>query len=122
ALAGVPDEVGTRLGDVTRLAHEDFAGASLITASALLDLLTEDELAALIAACAGAGCPVLFTLSVTGRVQLLPADLLDARIAAAFDAHQRRMTLRGRLLGPDAVHAAVEGFPRLRAGVVVQPS
>ena len=45
----------------------------LITASALLDLLTEDELAGLVAVCAGAGCPVLLTLSVVGRVELTPA-------------------------------------------------
>jgi hypothetical protein len=122
AVAGVTDQVGTRLGDVTRLDREDLAGAGLITASALLDLLTEEELAALMATCAGAGCPVLLTLSVTGCVQLLPSDPLDARIAAAFDAHQRRTTLRGRLLGPDAVDAAVEGFRRLGAEVIVEPS
>jgi hypothetical protein len=122
AVAGVTDQVGARLGDVTRLDREDLADAGLITASALLDLLTEDELAALIATCAGAGCPVLLTLSVTGCVQLLPADPLDARIAAAFDAHQRRLTSRGLLLGPDAVEAAVEGFRRLGAEVVVEPS
>ena len=43
-------------------------------------------------------------------------------MAAAFDAHQRRMTPRGRLLGPDAVEAAVEGFRRLGAEVIVRPS
>jgi hypothetical protein len=118
----VPGQAETRLGDVTRLDHEELAGASLITASALLDLLTDEELAALTAACAGAACPVLLTLSVTGRVQLLPGDPLDARIAAAFDAHQRRMTSRGRLLGPDAVRAAVEGFRRLGAEVLLRPS
>jgi hypothetical protein len=122
AEAGVPGPVETRLGDVTRLDSEELAGASLITASALLDLLTEDELAALVAACAGAACPVLFTLSVTGRVQLLPGDPLDARVAAAFDAHQRRTTSRGRLLGPDAVEAAAAGFRALGAEVVVRPS
>ena len=42
--------------------------------------------------CAGAGCPVLLTLSVVGRVELTPADPLDSRVAAAFDAHQRRTT------------------------------
>ena len=73
-------------------------------------------------ACAGAGCPVLLTLSVTGRVQWLPADPLDSRVAAAFDAHQRRATRRGRLLGPDAVEAAAEGFRRLGAEVIVRPS
>ena len=119
---GVPGLVETRLGDVTRLGRDDLAGASLITASALLDMLTADELSALIAACAGAACPVLLTLSVSGRMQLLPSDPLDAHIAAAFDEHQRRTTSRGRLLGPDAVDEAVEGFRRLGADVVVRPS
>jgi hypothetical protein len=64
----------------------------------------------------------LLTLSVTGHVDLDPADPLDARVAAAFDAHQRRATPRGRLLGPDAVAAAVEGFRRLGADVVARPS
>ena len=115
--------VETRLSDVTRLGADELAGASLITASALLDLLTEEELAALVGACAGAGCPVLLTLSVTGRVQLLPADPLDARVAASFDEHQRRMTPRGRLLGPDAVGVAAAAFRRLGAEeVVVRPS
>ncbi len=115
-------EIETRLSDVTRLAPGDLAGADLITASALLDLLTWDELTRLIRACAGAGCPVLFALSVNGRVQFLPADPLDARTGAAFNAHQRRMTQRGRLLGPDAMEVAVDGFRRLGAEVVVRPS
>ena len=50
---------------------------------------------------------MLLALTVAGRVALTPADPLDARMAAAFNAHQRRTT-RGRLLGPDAVAAAVE--------------
>jgi hypothetical protein len=114
--------VETRLSDVTRLGREELAGSNLITASALLDLLTGDELAALVAACAGAGCPVLFALSVTGRVQLLPADPLDSRVAAAFDAHQRRVTPRGRLRGPDAVGAAAGAFRERGAETVVEPS
>ena len=122
AADGAAVAVETRLSDITQLGREDLAGASLITASALLDLLTRDELAALIRSCAGACCPALLTLSVTGRVHLAPADQLDSRVAAAFDAHQRRMTPRGRLLGPDAVEAAVEGFRGLRAEVIVRPS
>jgi hypothetical protein len=122
AADGAAVAVETRLSDVTQLGRNDLDGATLITASALLDLLTETELAALICACAGAGCPVLLTLSVIGRVHLAPADQLDARVAAAFDAHQRRPTPRGRLLGPDAVTAAVEGFRRLGAVAVVRPS
>ncbi len=122
AADGATVTVETRLSDITRLGREELGGADLITASALLDLLTEDELAALIEACAGAGCPVLFALSVTGRVQLLPADPLDTRVAGSFDAHQRRATSRGRLLGPDAVEAAVAGFRELGAETFVEPS
>jgi hypothetical protein len=122
----VPDceavTVETRRSDVTQLGRDGLAGASLITASALLDLLTEDELARLVDACAGARCPVLLTVSVTGRVELSPPDPLDTQLAAAFDAHQRRTTQRGRLLGPDAVAAAVEAFRRLGAEIVVRPS
>jgi hypothetical protein len=122
AAGGAAVTVETRRSDVTRLGRGDLAGATLVTASALLDLLTEDELAALIHTCAGAACPVLLTLSVTGRVRLVPADPLDRRVAAAFDAHQRRATPRGRLLGPDAVEAAADAFRRLGAEVVVAPS
>ncbi len=122
AADGAAVAVETRLSDITQLGGGDLAGATLITASALLDLLTEEELVALIRACAGARCPVLFALSVTGRVDLVPAGRLDSRVAAAFDAHQRRVTSRGRLLGPDAVEAAVAGFRRLGAEVVVGPS
>jgi hypothetical protein len=122
AADGAEVAVETRLSDVTQLDPEDLAGATLITASALLDLLTSEELTRLIGACAGARCPVLFTLSVTGRVQLLPPDPLDARIAAAFNEHQRRPTPRGRLLGPAAVEAAVKGFRGTGAEVVVAPS
>ena len=43
-------------------------------------------------------------------------------MAAAFDAHQRRTTERGRLLGPDAVGFAAEKFGRLGAEVLVRPS
>jgi hypothetical protein len=113
AADGAGVTVEPRHSDVARVRSGDLAGATLITASALLDLLTEDELARLIAVCADAGCPVLLTLSVVGRVTLTPADPLDCRVAAAFNAHQRRVTKRGRLLGPDAVAVAVAELGRL---------
>jgi hypothetical protein len=112
----------TTASDVTRLGPGELAGAGLITASALLDLLTPDELEGLVGACSEAGCPVLLALSVTGCVTLRPADPLDARVAAAFNAHQRRATPRGPLLGPDAVAAATGGFGRRGAKVIVRPS
>ena len=114
--------VETRLSDITALLPDDLAGASLITASALLDLMTGEELAGLVDVCAAIGCPVLLTLSVVGRVELVPADPLDGRVASAFDAHQRRTTTGGRLLGPDAVATAAERFGLLGADVLVRPS
>ncbi len=122
AADGTAVVVETRLSDITALRRDDLAGATLITASALLDLMTGDQLAGVIDVCAAVGCPVLLTLSVVGRVELAPADPLDGRVAAAFDAHQRRMTASGRLLGPDAVAAAAERFRRLGADVLVRPS
>jgi predicted RNA methylase len=119
---GAEVTVEAKHSDITRLHPGDLAGATLITASALLDLLTEDELAGLVTISAGAGCPMLLTLSVVGRVAVTPVDPLDRRVAAAFDAHQRRTTEGGRLLGPDAVALAVEEFGRLGAEVLVRPS
>jgi len=122
AADGSPVAVETSLSDVTRLEAAELFGASLITASALLDLLTEDELVGLVELLAAAGPPALLTLSVTGRVRLAPRDPLDARVVAAFNAHQRRTTWSGRLLGPDAVARAVDEFRRRGAEVVVRPS
>ena len=110
--------VETRRGDVARLTTDVLAGASLVTASALLDVLTREEVEALAAACTGAGCPALLTLSVAGRVDLTPSDPLDAEIAEAFNAHQRR----DGLLGPDAINAACEAFSERGATVRLNPS
>ncbi|WP_442813168.1 SAM-dependent methyltransferase [Streptomyces sp. NBC_01800] len=110
AADGSPVTVTTERGDVARLTANVLSGTSLVTASALLDLLTREELNGLAAACAGAGCPALLALSVVGRVDLTPADPLDAEIAQAFNAHQRRVDQGRRLLGPDAVTAASEAF------------
>jgi SAM-dependent methyltransferase len=114
--------VETRRRDITRLDAGDLAGATLITASALLDMMTADELHRLVETCVRAGCPVLITLSVIGRVDLAPADSLDRCVMEAFNAHQRRTTGGGRLLGPDAAGAAVGAFTRLGHHVVVRPS
>jgi hypothetical protein len=110
--------VEARRSDVTRLAPDALAGASVVTASALLDMLTADELTRMLGACTAAACPVLLAMTVTGRVTLTPADPLDAPICAAFDDHQRR----GGLLGPDAVAAAVDQLHATGAEVLVRPS
>ncbi|WP_308251246.1 methyltransferase domain-containing protein [Streptomonospora nanhaiensis] len=120
---GAPVTVEVRAGDLTHLRPADLASADLVTASALLDLLTAAEVAALAEVCVAAGCPVLWSLSVVGRVELDPSDPLDGAIAAAFDAHQRRADGGGRrLLGPDAPAAAAAEFRRRGARVTTRSS
>ncbi|MDX2697517.1 class I SAM-dependent methyltransferase [Streptomyces ipomoeae] len=118
AADGSPVTVTTRRGDIGRLTADDLAGASLVTASALLDVLTREEIETLAAACAGAGVPALLTLSVVGRVDLVPAHPMDAEMAEAFNAHQRA----SELLGPDAITVACEAFAQRGATVRVHPS
>jgi hypothetical protein len=116
AADGVPVTVECRRSDVTRLTPGELADASLVTSSALLDLLTADELARMLVACAGR--PLLLTLTVVGRVTLTPEEPLDAPIGAAFNAHQRR---DGRL-GPDAVPVTALELGGAGAEVIVRPS
>lgn len=122
AADGAPVTVETRQCDISRLTAEDLDGGDLITASALLDMLTADEVDRMVAACAGAACPTLLMISVTGRIELTPADPLDAEIAAAFNAHQRRSVDGRTLLGPDAVAATAQAFARHGVGVKVRSS
>ncbi|GGM23755.1 trans-aconitate methyltransferase [Micromonospora sonchi] len=122
AADGTPVTVRTRRADLTRLTAADLGGADLVTASALLDMLTAEELEHLVATCAEAGCPALFLISVTGTVRLTPADPLDAEVAAAFNAHQRRTRDGRRLLGPDAPDACVAAFARHGVTVRTRPS
>jgi hypothetical protein len=119
---GAPVTIEARQCDITRLVPDELAGAHLITASALLDMMTAEELDRLIVTCAGAGCPVLLTLTVTGRVDLSPADPFDQAVTDAFNAHQRRMAGTRRLLGPDAAGAAVDACTRLGLEVLCRPS
>lgn len=119
---GTAVTVSTRERDITRLDPRDLAGADLITGSALLDMFSVEELGGFVGACAGAGCPVLITISVTGDVELTPPDPLDGPVREAFNAHQRRTTGAGPLLGPDAVGAAVDAFSRYGLDVLVRPS
>jgi trans-aconitate methyltransferase len=120
AADGAAVTVEARRSDITRLAPGELDDASVIVASALLDMLTADELAAMLGPCTASACPVLLALTVVGRVALTPADPLDGRLSAAFNARQRRTTAAGRLLGPDAVAAAVDELRRTGAEVLVR--
>ncbi|WP_243062830.1 SAM-dependent methyltransferase [Humibacter sp. RRB41] len=116
---GRPLSVRTSVGELEHVDGDDLRGASLVTASALLDVLTSEEVHAIAAASVAAGAPVLLSLSVTGRVDLIPRHPLDEAFQNAFNAHQRRSADGRRLLGPHAV-AVVRGL-FLEAGWHVRP-
>jgi hypothetical protein len=72
--------------------------AQLVTCSALLDVLTVDQLEVIGSALATARRPALFSLTVTGAMELSPPDSFDSHLLRAFNDHQRR----GGRAGPDA--------------------
>jgi len=82
----------------------------LITASALLDLVSETWLQQLAAACRRANAAVLFALSYDGRMGWQPADDADGQLTRAVNAHQTRDKGLGPALGPAAAARAVEIF------------
>jgi SAM-dependent methyltransferase len=108
-LARVPAsaDVEIRCLDLATLdAGAIFEGRSLVTASALLDLVSEEWLRALAARCAANGAAVLFALSYDGRIICTPEDPDDAAVVALVNEHQRTDKGFGPALGPDATEVA----------------
>ena len=85
----------------------------LVTASALLDLVSGSWLARLAARCAAAEADVLFALTYDGRIEWSPADAGDERVRELLNRHQLGDKGFGPALGPGAARAAVEVFEAL---------
>ncbi len=114
AHAAAPDgaEVTCITGDLAVAGLEAIreSDADLVTASALLDLVSKDWLRALAAACRESGSAALFALTCDGAIQWQAAeddprpvdDPDDALVRRAFNAHQRRDKGLGPALGPMA--------------------
>ena len=104
--AGRPLDAEVVVEDLAELPRDAFHGATAVTASALLDVITEPEAAHVVAACVDAGTPALFSLSVTGAVRVRPSarhEPVESAVRAAFNEHQRRDAGGRRMLGPYAV-------------------
>jgi hypothetical protein len=82
----------------------------LVTASALLDLVSASWLERLADRCAGAEAQVLFALTYDGRMELAPQDAEDEFALRCFNGHQRGDKGFGPALGPDAIAVATEAF------------
>jgi hypothetical protein len=96
--------------DLRTLDDRLFRGRALVTASALLDLVSERWLHDLASHCRTQGAAVLFALSYDGRTICEPADPDDAAIRDLVNRHQRTDKGFGTALGPDATACAVEVF------------
>lgn len=74
----------------------------LVTASALLDLVSADWLDSLVAACRERSAAALMVLIYDGRVEWSSPDPLDDAVLGAVNAHQQRDKGLGAALGPAA--------------------
>jgi SAM-dependent methyltransferase len=90
----------------------------LVTASALLDLVSAEWLDRLVIEAAARRLPVYAALTYDGRVAVEPARSLDTELLAGFDLHQRTDKGFGPALGPAAAARAVERFEHFGYRVV----
>jgi hypothetical protein len=90
----------------------------LVVTSALLDLVSDVWLERLAVEAVARSIPVYAALNYDGRIELDPADPMDAPVVAAVNKHQRTNKGFGPALGPAAAHAAVARFEKLGYSVV----
>ena len=113
------DRVETREMDLATLNDPSiFEGRALVTASALLDLVSEGWMRALAERCAERDASVLFALTYDGRIACSPEDPEDGAIVELVNQHQQTDKGFGRALGPAASEAAARCFAD--AGYAVQ--
>jgi SAM-dependent methyltransferase len=72
------------------IAHGDFRGVDLVTASALFDLVSPELIAALAGKVARAGALFYAVLTYDGAQSWAPAHPADDRVRGAFNHHQSR--------------------------------
>jgi hypothetical protein len=96
--------------DLRELDDDLFAGRTLVTASALLDLVSEAWVQQLASRCCAHHAAALFALTYDGRLSFEPAERDDALIRDLVNRHQRTDKGFGPALGPAAVATAAELF------------
>jgi SAM-dependent methyltransferase len=88
------------------------AGADLVTAAALFDLVSPAFIERVAEAVAARGAGFYTALTYDGRERWAPPHPADAPVLAAFHAHQRRDKGFGPAAGPDATAALEASFAR----------
>ena len=116
---GFECDVETRQMDLGALDRKIFAGRHLVTASALLDLVSRQWLRTLAAHCRAEGASALFTITYNGRFSCTPAEPDDSMVRDLMNQHQKTdKGLGGPAAGPDAVECAERCFAE--AGYLVE--
>ncbi len=90
----------------------------LVTASALLDIVSGGWLDRLLCEIVRRRLPFYTTLTYDGRAEIEPTDPLDAAIIAAANIHQRTDKGFGPAFGPTAVGSAIARLEELQYAVV----
>lgn len=120
-LAQAPPAVATRSIELGALEQVEsmLLDRDLITASALLDLVSEQWIRRLADYCRAAGAAVLFAASYDGRSICHPREPEDDAVLELFNRHQRSSDKGfGTAAGPDAAGYAADAFTR--AGYLVR--
>lgn len=88
-----------------------FDDRHLVTASALLDLVSEEWLRVLAGRCRDVGAAALFALNYTGHSSFSPVEPEDDTIRQLLNRHQNRdKSLGGPAAGPDGATCAERSF------------
>ena len=120
---GVRCALETRCLDLAVLQRSLFADRQLVTASAILDLVSESWMQALAAACREAGAKVLLTLTYDGRSTCAPAEPEDDFVRDLMNRHQHTdKGLGGPAAGPEAAECAEHNLVEVGYRVRREPS
>jgi SAM-dependent methyltransferase len=109
-------------GDLRREGLDAIGGSDVVTASALLDLVTSEWVAELAERSAAAECAVLLALTWDGSVVWEDPDPVDALVLEAVRRHQTGEKGMGTALGPGAAAATTAALRGVGFDVSVEPS
>jgi SAM-dependent methyltransferase len=121
--ASVRGQVELRLLDLaTGLARLDLAGADVVTAAALLDLVSATWFDRLAACCHAVRAQLLFALNYNGQIALAPSDPDDDWLVEQVNRHQLGDKGFGPALGPAATQHAQRVLATLGYAVHIETS
>ncbi len=118
----VPQAVDTRVADLRELESSVVDACDLVTASALLDLVSDAWVRRFASLCRDAGAAVLVVLNYDGRTECTPPDADDDVVRELVNAHQRTDKGFGPALGPDSGLRTARALADAGYRVVVEKS